>query len=85
MVHTFNLSAAYYRITQCPKLGCMQEKLPRVTWTISYGTWQLIRSIYHFDFLGDSKYVAATYRLFKTSKKPDEKCCCSVKYKGYVS
>ncbi|CAB4027027.1 Arsenite methyltransferase, partial [Paramuricea clavata] len=30
----------------------------------------------------DSKFVSATYRLFKTSKKPDEKCCCSVKYKG---
>lgn len=32
--------------------------------------------------LGDSKFVSATYRLFKISKKPDEKCCFSVKYKG---
>lgn len=33
---------------------------------------------------GDSKFVSATYRLFKTGKKPDEKCCCSVKYKGLL-
>ncbi|XP_028391153.1 arsenite methyltransferase-like [Dendronephthya gigantea] len=34
--------------------------------------------------LGDLKFVSATYRLFKTSKKSDDKCCY-VKYKGTMS
>ncbi|XP_046851182.1 arsenite methyltransferase-like isoform X1 [Xenia sp. Carnegie-2017] len=35
--------------------------------------------------LGDSKFVSVTYRLFKTSKKTEEKNCISVKYKGTIS
>ena len=35
--------------------------------------------------LGDAKYVAATYRMFKISTTPDEKSCSSVKYKGTIT
>ncbi|XP_028391152.1 arsenite methyltransferase-like [Dendronephthya gigantea] len=35
--------------------------------------------------LGDSKFVSATYRLFKSNKTPDNNSSCSVKYKGTMS